>query len=210
VWRRLRRLFGPIARFSDKQEAPALDLRVFKSDAWGMNDATIVITNTGRVESVIKAEGAFLGYPDLSGMSVFDFILPAIEHRDDWDEMWESAPIGEPRRVVMGAVRADQSVVSMEVFLWKFARKGEQFTLCRMVETDRIAHHWNPNTARFDPPEERLRCPNCAGYLAFVRDASRVCVCGFCRTWVTLPPKRSGGRGQEKNQPGKRVTASLE
>ena len=159
-----------------------------------MDDATIVISSTGRIERVIKSAGGFLGYPDLTGMSVFDFLLPAIEHRDDWDTMWKAAPVGEPRRVVMGAVRADQGVVSVEVFLWKFVRPdrsgGEQHTLCRMVESDRIAHHWNPNTARFDPPEERLRCPNCGGYLSFVRDASRVCVCGFCRTWVTLPPKR--------------------
>jgi len=169
-----------------------------------MNDTTLVISDTGRITAVIKEAGGFLGYPDLRGMSVFDFLLPAIEHRDDWDEMWKSAPIGEPRRIVMGALHADQSVVSIEVFLWKFVRKGEQYTLCRMVETDRIAHHWNPNTTRFDPPEERLRCPNCAGYLAFVRDANRVCVCGFCRTWVTLPPKRpasgSGGRGKRSRR----------
>ena len=175
-----------------------------------MNDVTMVISDTGRVTAVIKAVGAFLGYPDLRGMSVFDFLLPAIEHPDDWDAMWQSAPIGEPRRVVMGAVRADQSVVSVEVFLWKFVRKGEQYTLCRMVETNRIAHHWNPNTTRFDPPEERLRCPNCGGYLAFVRDANRVCVCEFCRTWVTLPPKRGNGRGDGPGDgKGKRSSKSV-
>lgn len=166
-----------------------------------MSEATIVISSTGRVERVVKVVGAFLGYPDLVGMSVFDFLLPAIEHRDDWDAMWQAAPVGEPRRVVMGAVRADQSVVSVEAFLWKFLKpnkpEGAQFTLCRLVETDRVPHHWNPNTARFDPPEERMRCPNCGGYLSFVRDASRVCVCGFCRTWVTLPPRRGERRGKK-------------
>ncbi|MCB9838774.1 MAG: hypothetical protein H6813_05500 [Phycisphaeraceae bacterium] len=164
------------------------------------HEAIIVISETGLIERVIRADRAFLGYPELLGMSVFDFLLPAIEHRDDWEAMWRSAPVGEPRRVVMGAVRADQSVVSVEVYLWKFERPGrersEQHTLCRLVETDRLAHHWNPNTSRFDPPEERLRCPNCGGYLSFVRDASRVCVCGFCKTWVTLPPKSRSRAGK--------------
>jgi len=201
---RLCRLRGRGGAFSDNASVWALAWRVFESDHTGMNDATIVLTATGKVERVIKAGSGFLGYPDLKGLSVFDFLLPAIEHRDDWEAMWQAAPVGEPRRVVMGAVRADQQVVSVEVYLWKFERKREQYTLCRMVETDRIAHHWNPNTTRFDPPEERMRCPNCSGYLAFVRDASRVCVCGFCKTWVTLPPKRGDHR---KPRPGKRVKA---
>ncbi len=153
-----------------------------------MDSALFIVDQSGLIDRTIGEDRGLLGRPALTGLSVFDLLLPAADNPDDWSRIWLRAPLGRPVRVVVDAISADDSVVRLALYVFRFRRRGEEAALCRAEVTDEPSSQWNPHAARFDAPEERLRCPNCAGRLLFLSRARRACECAVCRTRVVLPP----------------------